>query len=46
MSLDEIERHYKLFTSAIFEQNKAAGIGGLLLSQSYYDTKIWEKMLQ
>lgn len=46
LSLDECERQYKIFTSEIFKQNLASGVSNLLTSQSYYDTKLWEKMLR
>lgn len=46
MSLDEIERQYKIFSSAIFQRNKAVGISNFILKYGYYDTQIWETMLQ
>lgn len=46
LSLEEIERQYKIFVKEIFQQNRAAGIGNLVMSYSYYDTKVWEKMLK
>ena len=46
LSLDEIERQYKIFIKEIFQRNRAAGIGNLVMSYAYYDTKVWETMLQ
>lgn len=44
--LDEIERIYKEFSKVIFQRNKAAGFGNLLMSYSYYDTACWEAKLK
>jgi hypothetical protein len=46
MSLEECERHYKMFIREIFQRNKAAGISNLLMSYSYYDTQCWETKLK
>ena len=46
LPLDECERQYKLFTKEIFQRNRAAGIGNLIMSYAYYDTQIWETLLK
>jgi calcium-independent phospholipase A2-gamma len=44
--LDDCEKYYKAFLQKIFERNLASGLGNLLMSQAYYDTKCWETMLK
>jgi len=39
VDLNECEELYKHFSSTVFQRNKALGIGTLITSQSYYDTK-------
>ncbi|CAF1608711.1 unnamed protein product [Rotaria magnacalcarata] len=46
VSLDECEEIYKHFSSTVFQRNKALGISSLITSQSYYDTKNFEKYLR
>jgi len=46
LSLEECERQYKVFIKEIFQRNRAAGVSNLLMSHAYYDTKLWESMLQ
>ncbi|KAH1006410.1 calcium-independent phospholipase A2-gamma [Dendroctonus ponderosae] len=44
-SLDEADDIYKRLSSQIFTQTPFKGTSNLVLSQSYYDTELWEKML-
>ncbi|RNA26982.1 calcium-independent phospholipase A2-gamma-like [Brachionus plicatilis] len=46
LPLDEIERQYKHFIKEIFSTNRATGIGNLMMTYAYYDTKVWENMLK
>lgn len=46
LPLDEIERQYKYFIKEIFSTNRATGIGNLVMTYAYYDTKVWENMLK
>lgn len=46
ITLEECERQYKSFTAEMFSRSLAAGVSNLIMSQSYYDTKIWETMLR
>lgn len=46
MPLDEVERMYTIIAGDLFKRNMTAGLGNLLKSYSYYDTQMWESMLQ
>jgi len=46
MPLDEVERLYSALTEELFKRNMTAGLGNLFKSYSYYDTQMWESMLQ
>ena len=46
MPLSEVERLYALFTRDLFERNVTTGLGNLFKSYAYYDTQMWENMLQ
>jgi hypothetical protein len=46
VDLNQCEELYKHFSSTVFQRNKALGIGSLITSQSYYDTKSFENYLR
>ncbi|XP_023314429.1 calcium-independent phospholipase A2-gamma-like isoform X2 [Trichogramma pretiosum] len=45
-SLDEISELYKELSTRIFTQSTFKGTSGLVYRQAYYDTALWEQMLQ
>ncbi|CAG5096591.1 Similar to PNPLA8: Calcium-independent phospholipase A2-gamma (Oryctolagus cuniculus) [Cotesia congregata] len=45
-SLEEISDLYKALSMKIFNQNALRGTSSLVWSHAYYDTALWEKMLQ
>ncbi|XP_028132451.1 calcium-independent phospholipase A2-gamma [Diabrotica virgifera virgifera] len=45
-SLDEISEIYKSISTQIFNQSAFFGTSNLVWSHSYYDTPLWEKLLQ
>lgn len=46
LPLTEVERLYSQFTEGLFNRNMTTGLQNLLKSYSYYDTQMWEKVLQ
>ncbi|XP_066149047.1 calcium-independent phospholipase A2-gamma-like [Euwallacea fornicatus] len=44
-SLDEAAEIYKRLSSQVFTQSALKGTSNLVLSHSYYDTELWEKLL-
>ena len=46
VDLNQCEEIYRHFSSTVFHRNKALGIGSLITSQSYYDTKSFENYLR
>ncbi|KAL1501628.1 hypothetical protein ABEB36_006925 [Hypothenemus hampei] len=44
-TLDEAAEIYKNLSSQIFTQSTLKGTSNLVLSHSYYDTELWEKLL-
>lgn len=44
--LEEIAKLYKDLSTQIFTQNAFEGARSLLWNHGYYDTSMWEKMLQ
>ncbi|KAJ8669879.1 hypothetical protein QAD02_001138 [Eretmocerus hayati] len=45
-SLDEISELYKELSTRIFTQSTLRGTSNLVWSHAYYDTSLWEQMLQ
>ena len=45
-SLNEISELYKELSTRIFTQSTLRGTSNLVWSQAYYDTALWEQMLQ
>lgn len=45
-TLDEASEIYKRISSQVFKQSAFKGTSSLVWSQSYYDTQLWEKLLQ
>ncbi|KAJ3650285.1 hypothetical protein Zmor_021982 [Zophobas morio] len=45
-SLDEIAKHYKDISFAVFKQSRLWGTGNLVWNQAFYDTSLWEKKLR
>lgn len=45
-SLEEIAHLYRILSTKIFTQNAFEGARSLLWSHGYYDTAMWEKILQ
>ncbi|XP_043285174.1 calcium-independent phospholipase A2-gamma-like isoform X2 [Venturia canescens] len=45
-SLDEISELYKALSTKIFTRGTIRGASNLVWSHSYYDTELWEQMLQ
>jgi patatin-like phospholipase/acyl hydrolase len=46
LPLTEVERLYSQCTEALFNRSMTTGIQNLLKSYSYYDTQMWESVLQ
>jgi calcium-independent phospholipase A2-gamma len=45
-NLDDCAAMYKGLSTQIFNQNSIWGTGSMLWSHSYYDTPLWEQILQ
>lgn len=45
-SLSEISKLYKELSTKIFTQSTIKGTSNLVWSHAYYDTQLWEKLLQ
>lgn len=44
--LKDCEEIYKYFSSMMFTQNRLVGTGKLVMSHAYYDSNLWEEILQ
>jgi len=46
LSIRECETRFREFSKKMFTQGRVPGISKLVLTHSYYDTKLWEEVLK